>query len=104
MCALPRADGRQPSILSVVATFVARRRWALRDPNDRLGDPLPEVEHAQGSGLGFGGLREDLADDLVGFDALGFALEVEEHAMAQRGKAHLPDVVDRRREPTFEKG
>src|SRR5262245_13222957 len=55
------------------------------------------------SNLGLGGLVQDLFDDLVGLHTLGLAFEVEQHPVAQRRKAHLTHVVDRRREAPLEK-
>src|SRR5262245_23065890 len=53
---------------------------------------------------GFRQVLHDLAKHVVGLDALGLALEVEEHAVPERGQRYHAHVVDRGGEAALEQG
>src|SRR6476646_9099579 len=76
----------------------ARERGAVCGARRKSSMPMREGASA----LAFRQLRDDLRDDAVGADALRFALEVEEHAVAERRERRRLHVVDRGREPPVE--
>src|SRR4029079_6706876 len=74
------------------------RRTARSDPpRGWANDGLPLL-----APLRLFGRLQDLFDDRVGLDALGFAFEVEDQAVAQRGRRDVADVVDRDRVAALE--
>src|SRR3954469_2450716 len=71
----------------------SRARWTGAPAGCRSVERWAVAERAKRLCLSRG--LEDLADDRVGPDALGLALEVHDHAVAQRGRRDVADVVDR---------